>query len=342
MSVANTSQLLIKNLDLLKAQTPLFINISADLFVEEYKAAYPDAQLSFYNHHYGEYLAHQKKQHDVQFSHQYTANKQHDVVVILFPKSKAELAYTLAMLDDVVTNETLVYFVGEKNSGVKSVEKLAKGFLQHCQKDDAARHCMLFSGCYINQTQPFNLDDWYKSYPVNVHDKTINVFALPGVFSQEKLDVGTRVLLEFLPDYSDASVLDFGCGAGVIAAYIASKDKNVTLSLADVSALALASAEKTLSQLNIKANFIATDSMSNITNAFDHVISNPPFHQGLKTHYQATENFLDNIVNHINKHGSLTIVANSFLKYQPIMEKRFNSVKQLIKANGFAVYSAKR
>ncbi|QOL26040.1 class I SAM-dependent methyltransferase [Thalassotalea sp. LPB0316] len=342
MSVANTSQLLLKNLSLLKATKPLFINLPADAFIDEYKREYPHAQLSFFNSHYGEYLAHQAKQHPCQFSHYYQANEIHDLIIIAFPKSKAELGYTLAMLNEVTDQNTIIYFVGEKNSGVKSVEKLAKNYLHGCQKDDAARHCLLFSGCYKAQAKPFDVDEWFVQYPLDIKGKTIQIYALPGVFSQERLDVGTKLLLEYLPDYTGKKVLDFGCGAGVIGAYIASSYPSSTLALADVSALALASAKQTFAANQLKGKFIATDSMSNITDLFDAVISNPPFHQGLKTHYQATERFLSEIAKHIKVKGSLTIVANSFLKYQPIIASKFISVEQAVKANGFTVYHAIR
>jgi len=342
MSVANTSQLLIKNLSLLGAKHPLFINLPSDQFLDEYKTTFPDADIQCFTSHYGTHIAHQARGLRSQFSHVYRGQKIHDIVIILFPKSKAELAYTLAMLNDVVDENTVIYFVGEKNSGVKSVEKLSKGFLQHCQKDDAARHCMLFSGCFLKQSTPFDEQKWFTQYSIDVNGESITVFALPGVFSQEKLDVGTRLLLEHLPDYDNCSLLDFGCGSGVIAAFITQRFTNVKPTLADVSALAIASAQKTFSENGLSGKFIATDSMSNITGVYDNVISNPPFHQGLKTHYQATESFLAKISKHISNKGSLTIVANSFLKYQPIMEQHFGGVSQLTKSNGFTIYQAKR
>ena len=342
MSTSNLSQLLIKNLSILKASNPLFINLAADAFIQDYQSTYPDAQLSFLNFHYGEFLAHQRHGRNCQFDHSYRAQDIHDIAIIAFPKSKAELAYTLAMLSEALDDNSIVYFVGEKNSGVKSVEKLAKDYISGCQKDDAARHCMLFSAQYVKPQKPFQVKEWFNYYPLQTQSQELTICALPGVFSQLKLDVGTKLLLEHLPNYSNESILDFGCGAGVIGATIAHQCSDASVTLADVNALALASSKETFAKNQLVGQFIATDSMSHIASHYDHVISNPPFHQGLNTHYQATEDFLDAIAKFIKPKGSLTIVANSFLKYQPIMEKRFKSVNQVAKANGFTIYLAEK
>jgi 16S rRNA (guanine1207-N2)-methyltransferase len=71
---------------------------------------------------------------------------------------------------------------------------------------------------------------------------------------------------------------------------------------------------------------------------YDFVISNPPFHQGVKTHYGATEQFLAEIKQHLTSKACITIVANSFLKYLPIMEKAIGKTKTLAIKQGFAVY----
>ncbi len=54
---------------------------------------------------------------------------------------------------------------------------------------------------------------------------TLTVASLPGVFSQKKLDVGTALLLNNLPEVMQGKVLDFGCGAGgVISCFIGKKN----------------------------------------------------------------------------------------------------------------------
>ena len=261
-----------------------------------------------------------------------------DVVIIQFPKSKAELTFTLAMVSASLSKECLVLIVGENKSGIKSIEKLTTHQLTDCAKIDSARHCLLFAANMLAEQTPFILENWLKPYSFSINDTVIEVVALPGVFSQNSLDIGTQVLLENLPNKVYGELLDFGCGAGVIASYYGKVFPDVSLHLLDVSALALYSAQETLKLNNLTGQIFPSNSLSDVKEKYDYVISNPPFHQGLKTSYQATETFLSKIKPHLKPRGQVTVVANSFLRYQSIMEEEIGRTKILAKQKGFSLY----
>jgi 16S rRNA (guanine1207-N2)-methyltransferase len=341
MSVNNINQLLLRNTELLAATSPLLVNIPVDNFYPEYQQLFPAAKLHSYHSNFQQFqiannLSLKNTKHT--FSAQYQTKAKHDLVIIQFPKSKAELTFTIAMLAEVVTENATLLIVGENKSGIKSLEKLTVNQLSHCQKVDAARHCLLFVASFQESLPTFVLDDWLIDYQYSINEIEINVRALPGVFSQKSLDIGSKVLLENLPTKIRGKILDFGCGAGVIACFIGKQYKEVELELLDVSALAIYSAEKTLEKNELQGKVFASDSLSAVNTKYDHVISNPPFHQGIKTNYQATETFLENIKQKMAAKGKITIVANSFLKYQPIMEQSIGRTKSLCKQSGFTIY----
>lgn len=343
MPVSNVSQVLLRNSELLIAKAPLFINLTADGFIEQYLLENPSANVSCYNTNYIDHLAIKNKLKDTvitNFSSEYVSSHKHDLVIINFPKSKDELAFTFAMIAPYLLSEAKIILVGEKKGGVQSSPKLSQHFLNNCQKMDAARHCLLFAGLVKDEFigKSFNINDWFKKYQLNIDNISVTIASLPGVFSQKKLDVGTALLLKSLPRTMQGNVLDFGCGAGVISCVIGKKFPNTQLSLLDVSALALASAKETLRINALTGNVFASNSLSDVSGQFQHVVSNPPFHQGTKTHYQATEDFLRGIKKHIHKGGDITIVANSFLQYLPIMEQYLGITTTLTKAQGFSIY----
>ncbi|XQW84590.1 methyltransferase [Thalassotalea piscium] len=343
MSLTNISQLLIRNQDLLATTHPLLVNMPDDSFAKELLQLNATCQLAFFDTNYANHLAHKKiasDKHSAIFASHYVSSVKHDLIIISFPKSKKELAYTIAMLNPIISDTTRVLIVGENNGGIRSLAKTGKSIFSYCEKIDSARHCLLFDVTIIPKKTSFAVEDWFEYYTVTINQDTVQVAALPGVFSQAKLDVGTQVLLENLPNFDNGNMLDFGCGAGVIAAFIGKRTTNLTLDLADVSALALASAKKTLSLNQLQGKVFPTNSLSDINEQYQFVISNPPFHQGIKTHYQATEDFLSGISGKITANGSLTIVANSFLKYQPLMEKNFNQVTKIHQEKGFSIYHA--
>ena len=147
-------------------------------------------------------------------------------------------------------------------------------------------------------------------------------------------------MLENAPLIKQGTVLDFGCGAGLIATYLGLQNPALSFVCSDVSALAIYATTQTLKLNNIKGEALLSDGLTNITGKFDLIISNPPFHTGIATDYTVAETFLANAKQHLTKAGKLNIVANSFLKYPPILEAQFDNYHTVFKNNKFAVYSS--
>lgn len=347
MSISNISQVLLRNIELLSAKTPLFINLMADGFIEHYFVENPAAKVTCHNTNYIDFKAISAKYSDklnTNFDCEYQSEFKHDLVIINFPKSKDELAFTLALIAPYLLTDAKVILVGEKKGGVQSSPKLTSHFLSSCQKVDAARHCLVFAGI-VNSSSleaDFNIEDWFKNYHISINNIELTISSLPGVFSQKKLDIGTELLLNNLPENMNEKVLDFGCGAGVISCFIGKKYPTTQLSLLDVSSLALTSAKKTLAMNKLTGNVFASNSLSNVTENYQHIVSNPPFHQGTNTSYQATEDFLKGIKPHMNTGGNITVVANSFLQYPPIMKQYIGTTHNVISKFGFSIYQCQK
>ena len=339
MSSKNINQILSRNISSLTAEFPLFINISSEGFVQEYLTTYTNAKVSCYNTNFEDYVNYKNnKKVNAYFTAQYETELTHDLIILSFPKSKAELNFTLAMVAHATTEKTNIMIVGDNKSGIKTLEKLTKNTLVNFNKVDSARHCLLIVAKLATNLTLFLLEDWYEYYDVSINDTQIKVAALPGVFSQKGLDKGTKILLENFPSIQGESVLDFGCGAGVIASFIGKRYPDMDLNLLDVNALAIASSEKTLQINQLNGTVFASNSLSEVKNKYSTVISNPPFHQGVNTNYEATESFLKGIKQHLHKSGEVFVVANSFLQYENIMKNAIGKTQKLITTNGFTIY----
>ncbi|KLV04500.1 16S rRNA methyltransferase [Photobacterium aquae] len=263
-----------------------------------------------------------------------------DMVLLYWPKAKAEAEYLLAMLMAKFGPGTEICIVGENRSGVRSAEKLFADY-GSLTKYDSARRCSFYWGRCDNAPAEFTISDWFRSYPIKVANTELTIRSLPGVFSHGELDLGSKLLLETLPSLS-GRVLDFGCGAGVIGAVMKANNPDIELTLCDISALAIASAEETFRANQLEANFRPTDVFANIDGAFDYLISNPPFHAGLKTFYAATEDFIAQSPAYLTDAGQLLIVANSFLQYPPLIEASLGECNTVAKNNKFCIYAAKK
>lgn len=342
MSLSSPSQLLLRNEEYLQSKSLLVVGCPDNEFIAHYSKLHPEAEISNYQVHYAHHLASSQRYANVfnQYSAQYQnkTDQKHDLAIIYFPKSKPEFNFLMAMLTPTLAENATILVVGENKGGVKSAQKLAVNYIAHGQKVDSARHCTLFSFSFNNQAKPFDINSWYKEFTIKIANIELNISSLPGVFNSGSLDVGTQLLLENLPTNLTGKILDFGCGAGIIGAYIKKKHPNTDIDLLDVNAFAIASAEQTLLKNKLTGNVFASDGLSNVVNTYKTVVSNPPFHQGIKTNYHTTEAFLKDIKKYLLNQGELIIVANSFLRYTPIMKSELGEPKTLVNSKGFAIH----
>lgn len=257
-----------------------------------------------------------------------------DTLIYYWPKSKQEVQFQLCNILALLPVGADVFVVGENRSGVRSTEQALAGYAI-LMKIDSARRCSLYHG-RLNMQTTFDLSDWWQSY--SLHDLTVKT--LPSVFSRNRLDTGSALLLSTLGKSMQGKVLDLGCGAGVVAAVLAKLSPKVKLTLSDVSAAALASSRATLAANNIKGEVIVSNVYSNITGGFDMIISNPPFHDGLLTSLTVAESLIRGALKHLPIGGRLRIVANAFLPYPGMLDATFGSHEVLAQNSRFKVYQA--
>ena len=125
-----------------------------------------------------------------------------------------------------------------------------------------------------------------QTFSVKILNTTLTFSTDRGVFSKNKLDFGTRVLLENLPlNEFEGRVLDVGCGYGPIGLYLASTT-DCQVDMCDVNRRALH-----LAKMNAKANHLSvsifeSDCYSNVTEKYHVIISNPPIRAGKKIVYE--------------------------------------------------------
>ena len=260
--------------------------------------------------------------------------------VLFLPKSRELTDYLLQALASRLNGRPL-YLVGEKRGGIERAAKQLAVYGKP-RKLDSARHCQLWSVQIEQAPATPDLDALAQVYSLQLADGPLQVVSLPGVFAHGRLDRGSALLLEHLDNLPQGHLLDFGCGAGVIGAALKRRYPSSHVSLLDVDAFALASSRLTLARNGLEAELIAGTGIESAPGELAAIVSNPPFHQGVHTHYQASENLLTQAAHHLREGGELRLVANSFLKYPPLIERHLGPCRTLAEAEGFRIYSARR
>lgn len=332
MSLTPESQLLQRHLDLFENENLLFLGNVQDDFPAQCRTLAKQIKVVSY---YFDYVRHAKNPTEFTLETTYQGAS---LIVFYWGKNKQECLFQLTQILSQAPVGQKMLLVGENRGGVRSAEKFC-GELGDIHKIDSARRCSLY---YFELQKPvqFALSDWWKQYSLPQLPQ-LTIYALPGVFSSSELDQGTDLLLSTLQQPIQGKVLDVGCGAGVIGAYLKFHSPQIDLTMSDIHAMAIASATQTLQQNQLQGSVIASDVFSHINDKFDLIISNPPFHSGLDTAYQAVETLITEAKQHLNRGGELRIVANAFLPYPDLLDLCFGAHQVLAKTGKFKVYCVK-
>ncbi|MFQ6573169.1 methyltransferase [Pseudomonas sp. UM16] len=261
-----------------------------------------------------------------------------DAAVLFLPKSRDLANYLLNALASRLAGRML-YLVGEKRGGIEGAAKQLHAFGKP-RKLDSARHCQLWQVTVEHAPEAKSLESLAERFELPLADGPLQIVTLPGVFSHGRLDRGTALLLEHLDHLPVGQVLDFGCGAGVLGATIKRRYPQSQVTLLDVDAFAVASSRLTLAANALQGEVIAGDGIDAAPRGLDVILSNPPFHTGVHTNYQASETLLKKSAEHLKKGGELRLVANSFLRYQPLIEGALGNCQVRAEGQGFKIYQA--
>lgn len=102
-----------------------------------------------------------------------------------------------------------------------------------------------------------------------------------GVFSKDKVDRGTDLLLEALEDEQAASFMDMGCGYGPVGVCFGATHEGSKVHMADINERACALAESNARLNGVKAVVRQSDGFGSFPDArFDCVAINPPIRAG--------------------------------------------------------------
>ncbi|WP_085629386.1 MULTISPECIES: class I SAM-dependent methyltransferase [unclassified Pseudomonas] len=263
-----------------------------------------------------------------------------DSAVVFLPKAKDLTDYLLNAVAARLAGRE-VYLVGEKRGGIEGAAKQLNPFGKP-RKLDSARHCQLWQVTVADAPAAKPLESLAQTYELPLAEGPLKVISLPGVFSHGRLDRGSALLLEHLDKLPSGHLLDFGCGAGVLGAAVKRRYPDTQVTLLDVDAFAAASSRLTLAANGLEGDVLTGDGIDAAPLGLNAILTNPPFHTGVHTDYQATENLLRKAAQHLKNGGELRLVANSFLKYQPLIEEHLGACSVRAEGQGFRIYSAKR
>ena len=277
-----------------------------------------------------------------------TQSKKYDAVFIQIPKGRKLCRRWLLQAYQVLISGGNVYIAGSKQTGIQSsikdaMELFGNGRIMAYKKGNRLSHL-------VKQLEESSLPDWAYSpgitpgtwveFSVSISDHCYQIRSLPGVFSFDHLDAGTKILLNAVNIQAGCKVLDVGCGFGIIGVFAATHGAG-WVDLIDNDFLAIASCKETaaINRIN-NTSVITSDLLDQVyANKYDLILSNPPFHAGHAVDYQIAEAIIRQSFQVLNPGGQLCIVANRFIRYDRLINGIFGNVLCLTESGRFHVLS---
>ena len=173
------------------------------------------------------------------------------------------------------------------------------------------------------------------------HIENLALCSQAGIFSYDRLDPGTSLLLANLPALAGSGA-DFGCGLGILARAVLHSPKVTALTLIDIDRRAIEMATRnvhdaraTLRWADIRAGGLGLARL-------DFVVMNPPFHDGGAEDQALGQAFITRAAESLRPGGSLWLTANTHLPYEAPLNAAFKSVALKASAGGYKIYEARR
>ena len=165
------------------------------------------------------------------------------------------------------------------------------------------------------------------------------LWSQPGIFSWNRVDPGTALLLSALPSLSGRGA-DFGCGIGVIAQAVLASAKVTGIDLIDIDARAIAAARRNVTDPRAIFHWADVRRSTPLKN-LDFVVMNPPFHDGGLEDKALGQAFVQQAQRVLRPGGAVWLVANRHLPYETTLATDFASVALRAERDGFKVYEAR-
>ena len=257
-----------------------------------------------------------------------------EAMTMAVPPGTVERRYALALAMKALASGGSLVALGPKDKGGSRIRKALEGF--GCAVvEDSKSHWRI---CRATRPDALNGIDDAIAEGAQRFDEALGLWTQPGIFSWDRIDEGSAVLLEALPALSGHGA-DLGCGLGLLTRAVLGSATVTAIDAVELDARALAAARRNVT--DSRARFHWADVRAGLPFAgLDFVVMNPPFHSGGADDVALGRAFLQQARKVLRAGGVLWMVANRHLPYEAELGALFSKVEPVTASARFKVIRA--
>ncbi|WP_406707029.1 methyltransferase [Sodalis sp.] len=252
------------------------------------------------------------------------------LVLLKVPKTLALLEQQLHAVRQVAGPDTLFLAAGRVREIHRSTLALFSDIIGPTHTSLAQKKARLIYSTLAEQAplSPPTPCIWPLEHtPYRIHNHA-------NVFSRTSLDIGARFFLSYLPQEVEGTLVDRGCGNGILGLMALTANPRAEIHFVDESYMAIAS-----SRLNISENrpadlprcrFQVDNGLAGVAaDSVQAIVCNPPFHQQQAITYHIARQMFRDARRSLQQGGELRIVANRHLDYFRQLKRLFGNCQAL-------------
>jgi 16S rRNA (guanine1207-N2)-methyltransferase len=268
-----------------------------------------------------------------------------DTVLMKAPKNHSLLQYQLQCLKPLMNIGSRLWIAGMQKHMSSRLWQLIEAQMGRCITLPGVKKAKLIQvnidEAFHQVNAPYDLICW------DLEVFGLSICSRANLFSREKLDIGTRFLLDHLPaSEGKIRIADLGCGNGILGLVAAKQNEQAEVAFFDESWLAVESARDNARQVETapeRLTFHCADGLQTIApESFDRVLCNPPFHQQHQVGNHLALRMFKQAARALTKQGDLWVVANRHLGYHRSLKRWFKQVELVVSNRKFVILRAKQ
>lgn len=275
------------------------------------------------------------------YNFKYTLEGVFNTILIRATRQVEETLGLVAMATDHLAPAGRLLIAQENAHGAAGLEKhLARGF---GPGQVIIKHKCRVMVLSLQAMDKEILEGWRQRAALQKVERT-GLWSQPGLFSWDRVDAGSRLLLDHLPERLEGAGADLGCGYGYLSAALARKPGVSALYALDIDRRAVDACTRNVIETGIAIAFHplwrdgtrAQDDLPKL----DWVATNPPFHTQQREDRALGQAFCLTALSLLKPRGNLYLVANRHMPYEALLADHARSVACVAEADGFKILHA--